>query len=463
MPKTCCSCHDDRHGYPISSDTCMCGSTYLNGWVGILSAQLLALIGMLFSIAALGDCSFMELDERLFFPADLDENLPLKVTQTQYVGFLTWQMLDGSCYFYTSGLNPNGQISEFYDILGRDWEMARVVAMLNPCLSFLFFCYLISFTCSSQVRGVRFFNTAFLSVILTGLQGITFLSFDSSFCEEYGCTFSRSAGFSAASMGCFFLSGLCFCCTTDYPGPRYRKKMPKFMAAAQVAPEQSRGVGQRMSGEPLFTQDMYTEPGIEPDIEEVMPDYDLEEDEDEEVLNDQGDEEMSDDHGDVEMSDDDGEEEVLDDEGDEEVLDDEGDDMIEEEIVEDEEGDVNDQFNTMNELKADDNCEVTTEVNTEVTDDEASSVESITHVDGSQTVTKTIEQIADEDNENKNDGDDDDFADHPDLGAGEDCELFTEVTEEEVRIVETITHVDGSQTVKETFEEVADENNRAEI
>jgi hypothetical protein len=144
MPKTCCSCRDDKHRYPISSDTCMCGESldclstwclflfvnivlarrilifltngrvfvlasismvfknrntpgcaYLNGWVAILGVQLLALIGMLFSIAAMGDCSFMELEERLFFPPDLDENLPLKVTQTQYVGFLTWKMLDG--------------------------------------------------------------------------------------------------------------------------------------------------------------------------------------------------------------------------------------------------------------------------------------------------------------------------------------------------------------------------------
>ena len=71
------------------------GCAYLNGWVAILGVQLFALVGMLFSIAAMGDCSFMELDERLFFPPDLDENLPLKVTQTKYVGFLTWQALDG--------------------------------------------------------------------------------------------------------------------------------------------------------------------------------------------------------------------------------------------------------------------------------------------------------------------------------------------------------------------------------
>ena len=72
------------------------GCAYLNGWGAIIGVQMFALIGLLFSIATLGDCSFFELDERLFLPSDLDEeDLPLKVTQTGYVGLLTWQMLDG--------------------------------------------------------------------------------------------------------------------------------------------------------------------------------------------------------------------------------------------------------------------------------------------------------------------------------------------------------------------------------
>jgi len=408
MPKTCCSCHDDREEYPIANDTCMCGGAYLNGWVAIVGVQLLALAGMLFSIAALGDCSFMELENRLFFPEDLDVNLPLKVTQTQYVGFLTWQMLDGSCYFYFSGSDPVGQISEFYDILGRDWEMARFVAMLSACLSFIFFCYLLSFTCSSQVRGVRYFNTIFLSVILTGLQGVTFLSFDSSFCEEYGCVFSRSAGFSVASMACFFLSGLCFCCTMDYPGPRWSDKMPKMISVAQVAPEQSRGYDQSRSVESASKQ-------------EDIPDYE------EELVEDQ--EEV----------------EVFDDEEQEEVFFDPRDDMIEEETVEDEDDVVSGEFDSTNEPHYDE----ASDGNTEVTDDEVA--------DGSQTGTKT-----DDSNGNESDDDHEEFTDHSRLEAGENCEVFTEVTEEDVRTVETITHTDGTQTVTETHKESTDEN-RAEV
>ena len=28
MPKTCCSCIDDKRGYPVSNDTCMCGESF---------------------------------------------------------------------------------------------------------------------------------------------------------------------------------------------------------------------------------------------------------------------------------------------------------------------------------------------------------------------------------------------------------------------------------------------------
>lgn len=331
----------------------MCGLAYLNGWVAILGVQLLALAGMLFSFAAMGDCSFMKLEERLFFPPDLDENLPLKVTQTQYVGFLTWMMLDGSCYFYVDGSDPAGQIQEFFDILGRDFEMARIVAMLSACLSFVFFCYLLSFTCSSQTRGVRYFNTVFLSVILTGLQGVTFVSFNSSFCDEYGCTFSRSAGFSVASMMCFFLSGLCFCCSTDYPGPRSSKKVPRLMSSAQVAPDQSRGFQQ--NADKQEEGDVYSE-------EFVMPDYE--------------------------------EEEVTDERGD----DDQEDDVIEEEIVEDEDDDESDSGSddSGSDESGSDDYDSMDGVNAADVDDETTDITGESQAATRSTETKTYEEVAEE-------------------------------------------------------------------
>jgi hypothetical protein len=71
------------------------GCGYLNGVGPVIGTQMLVMMGLLFSLAALGDCSFVELGQRLFLPEDLDVNLPIEVTQSQYIGFLTWQKLDG--------------------------------------------------------------------------------------------------------------------------------------------------------------------------------------------------------------------------------------------------------------------------------------------------------------------------------------------------------------------------------
>jgi len=278
----------------------MWGWAYLNGWFPIVAVQILAMCGMIFSIATLVDCSFVELDARLFFPADMDENLPLEVTQTQYVGFLTWKKLDGSCYWYNSGSNWEDQLTTIHEMQGTDWEKSFLTTAMNAALSIVFFCYLLSFTCSAQVRGVRYFNTVFLCIVLTSLQSISFLAFTSSFCDEYGCTFSRSAYFSAIAMVCFFLSGLCFCCTTNYQGPNWNMKKPSLvpMKKAQVAPDEpersSVPVSEQMQRAPMEDYNDYevqlpaagtisTDVSGNPDIEEVMPDYDEEEIIEEEV------------------------------------------------------------------------------------------------------------------------------------------------------------------------------------
>lgn len=323
---------------------CMCGCAYLNGWGAIIGVQMFALIGLLFSIATLGDCSFVELDERLFLPSDLDEeDLPLKVTQTGYVGLLTWQMLDGNCYFYTEGADWEGQINTYIDILGTDFELARLLAYISTCLNFVFVCYLLSFTCSSQVRGVRLTNVIFLTLILPGLQGVVFILFASDFCDDYGCTFSRSAGFCVGAMASFFLSGLCFLCASEYPGPQPKSKKPRMMSIMQVAPEAQ---AFETKEEPVRNSYMYNSE------EFVMQEYE--------------------------------DEEVVEEEGEEEVVE-EVEEELEEEVVE--------------------------------------------------------EEYTEE------------YSEHADLAAGEDMTYYTEVTESETRTLQTITHADGSQTVTETVTE----------
>lgn len=103
-----------------------------------------------------------------------------------------------------------------------DWQTARVFAGVAASLAFYFFCYLLSFICSSQVRGVRYFNV-FFALTLCCLQGLTFYVFKSDICDEYGCTFSRGAGFSVAALASFLIAAVSFLFTHDYPGDRFDK------------------------------------------------------------------------------------------------------------------------------------------------------------------------------------------------------------------------------------------------
>ena len=128
--------------------------------------------------------------------------------------------------------------------------------------SFYFFCYLLSFICSSQVRGVRYFNV-FFTLALCCFQGLTFFVFRSDICEENGCIFSRGAGFSVAALASFLIAGISFLFTHDYPGDRFDKAR-----AAQVV----------TYSKPLPPQDVEEEV-----IEEEEPYYDEEEIVEEEV------------------------------------------------------------------------------------------------------------------------------------------------------------------------------------
>jgi hypothetical protein len=125
-----------------------------------------------------------------------------------------------TCYWYNEGNNPQNQVQKYFDLLGDDWNVARIFGGLSATLSFYVFCYLLSFVCSSQVRGARYFNIFFMCCILTTLQGLTFFIFRSELCSGDNCIFGRGAGFSVAAIFAFLMAGLCFLITKDYPGDR---------------------------------------------------------------------------------------------------------------------------------------------------------------------------------------------------------------------------------------------------
>jgi hypothetical protein len=130
-----------------------------------------------------------------------------------------------SCYRYDQFLDDIGrgdQIKLYWHILGRTWQIAGVVALLSTVFSILFFLYTTSFCCSAQVLPIRYLNGIFLSVFLELIQGSTFVVFGSNFCDENGCSSSRSAGFSVGAILCFFFAGMAFLLTSDYPGDLYQ-------------------------------------------------------------------------------------------------------------------------------------------------------------------------------------------------------------------------------------------------
>ncbi len=123
----------------------------------------------------------------------------------------------------------------YFDILGSDWQVARIFGGITASLALYSFLYLLSFICSSQVRGVRYFTMFFIAVVLTTFQGLTFMVFRSSLCDQQGCTFSRSAAFAVCSIGCLLISGLCFLNSRDYPGDRWTGGVAKVAPADGAA------------------------------------------------------------------------------------------------------------------------------------------------------------------------------------------------------------------------------------
>lgn len=194
------------------------GCFYLNGPVQVILAQFLTFAGAWFSFAALGDCAFAEIS----VAADLIPGVELRA---QRVGFITFEGLNGQCYWYnqfTDIISGEDQLTAYWNILGVEWQRVGVVGYVAAAFSWYFFWYTTSFCCSSQIRCCRFFNGFTMSVLITVLQGCTFLAFRTDFCDDFGCSFSRSAGWSVGAILCYFFAGLSFFAMSDYPGDRFQ-------------------------------------------------------------------------------------------------------------------------------------------------------------------------------------------------------------------------------------------------
>lgn len=175
-------------------------------------------------MAVAGDCRFAMIDEGYV----LKELYNATTGSRRGVGFLTFEQLDGSCYYYHEyNLDQEQVVRDYADFLGNDWNLGRIVACMTPVISLFTWLYMWSFTCTAQVLAIRYTIGAILMVVLVTLQGLTFTALTSGWCDDNNCDLSRSSGLSIGAILCFFIAGLCFFCSFNYPG---EEDLPVFMA-----------------------------------------------------------------------------------------------------------------------------------------------------------------------------------------------------------------------------------------
>eukprot|EP00542_Grammatophora_oceanica_P010235 CAMPEP_0194026994 /NCGR_PEP_ID=MMETSP0009_2-20130614/1232_1 /TAXON_ID=210454 /ORGANISM="Grammatophora oceanica, Strain CCMP 410" /LENGTH=315 /DNA_ID=CAMNT_0038665915 /DNA_START=55 /DNA_END=1002 /DNA_ORIENTATION=- len=225
-PSACC-------GTSNSADQCTCGCPpLLNGALQLLVAQVLVFMGWWFSLATLGDCSFVTIPGGYVPEVDPD-NLPNNLIGEDSelrrgIGMFTFEDVDGRCYWYTYDYyndddwwsNNNDEIAEDYilNFLGSSWASSQVTASIPAGLGWFLFVYLLSYCCSTQIRPFRYGTGVFLCIFFTVMQGLSFIVFGTTWCSTKECDFSRSAGFSIGALLCYFIAGLTFFVMKDYPG-----------------------------------------------------------------------------------------------------------------------------------------------------------------------------------------------------------------------------------------------------
>lgn len=225
MARKCCS----PTGSPTSEDDCMCGCGYMNGCCPIILSQLILFFGVIFSAATIWDCSFVEISY-------VDETSePNYLTQLR-LGMWTYQE-DGMCYWWwSSSLPVKDQLDWYWDeVLGPDWHASISMAYAAFAIGVTCFLYMTSYCCSAQTRPVRIVTGAILAIVCVTLQCLTFMVYNSQWCEDNGgCSFSRSAGWSVGAAGAYFLAGILFCFTSNYPGYVEPADAPKYDCAVVV-------------------------------------------------------------------------------------------------------------------------------------------------------------------------------------------------------------------------------------
>lgn len=207
---------------------------YPNGCIQVISVQILTLIGCIFSLLTVIDCHFVSVNIERNVEDSNNNNFILNVLSrinndmNLYdkkigLGFYTFENpVSGECIWKSDANNENfiddvKQIQDVYiSFLGTGWNIGRASSTISTVFSIILFCIILSFTCVSYPKSIRYFIAIISMIPLVIVQGLTFTALMSSFCDDWNCTVDRTIGFSIGAICCHFISGLIFFLMKDY-------------------------------------------------------------------------------------------------------------------------------------------------------------------------------------------------------------------------------------------------------
>jgi len=234
-PKKCCT---KKYSEPTVPDECRCGRGGNNGIVQVLLSQAFLFAGLGFSMATVGDCGLIIVDE------------PIEVRQDGVVatalGILSYRDPEtNQCYFWgddsvvgeiqvgnetITGEISGGKQLEYYltEVLGEDWFLAMGLLGTAVALSLCVFSYATSYYCSTQVKPCRIFTGVIAGVFLPLLQAVgTTFAHTNEWCDLEGCSMGRDTIFSICATCCFVGAGICFWTMQHWPGQTTLDDMEK--------------------------------------------------------------------------------------------------------------------------------------------------------------------------------------------------------------------------------------------
>jgi hypothetical protein len=211
------------------------GYACLNGPIVIAFAQTILFIGFLCSLITMSDCRFVRVQgtsvssEFQYADTFLSGWLEGNDTPLMGLGYYTFQLPNKGCYWYSNSTLDNPAVLRAYvDVLGDAWSLGRAVGTTASALALLLWIYMMSYICTAQARPFRYALVLALCIVLVTIQGLTLTIVGSSWCKEQKCSLSRSAWFCIGAMVCYFVAGISFFCTKDYP-PSEKEKSNRNM------------------------------------------------------------------------------------------------------------------------------------------------------------------------------------------------------------------------------------------